>query len=196
MPHEKFDLSKSDRLNDPARFELLPPGLLWEALGAPHPRTIIDIGAGTGLFACRFAELAPEADVYAVDVEPAMVRWMLEHRSLAECGHLHPLLGKETVVPLATGEADLVIMINLHHELAEPLNSYREAIRLLRIDGQLLLADWAADGEPGGPPAHVRATAEQISALLSAVGFHEIVSHPGLRRHTLLTARKPAVCSL
>jgi SAM-dependent methyltransferase len=196
VPHEKFDISKLDSLNDPARLELLPPEVIWDALGAPDPHTIVDIGAGTGLFACRFAQLAPKADVYAVDIEPAMVRWMLQNRSLAECGRLHPLLGKETVVPLATGEADLVVMIDVHHELAEPLNSYREAIRLLRIGGQLLLADWKDDGEAGGPPAHVRASAEEIGALLGAVGFDEIVSHAGLRRHTLLTARKPAVCSL
>ena len=34
---------------------------------------IVEIGAGTGLFAARFARMAPGAIVYAVDLEPAMV---------------------------------------------------------------------------------------------------------------------------
>jgi SAM-dependent methyltransferase len=196
MAHEKFNLTHLERLNDPARLEQTPPLLMWEALGCPDARTIIEIGAGTGLFASRFAELAPEAIVYAVDIEPSMVRWMLQNLPLSECDRLRPLLGKETVVPLATGEADVVVMLNVHHELASPLDSYREAIRLLRIGGQILVADWLADGLPDGPPARVRATAEQIAELLTAVGFEDVISHPGFERHSLLTARKPAVCSL
>lgn len=196
MPHEKFNVAKLDRLNDPSRFESLPPEVMWGALGNPSPRTIVDLGAGTGLFACRFAELAPESTVYAVDIEPAAVRWMLEHRHPSLCSRLLPLLGKENAVPLATGEADLVVMINLHHELVDPRESYREALRITRIGGQLLVADWAPDGEETGPPQHVRATAEQIADVSRTVGFDEVTIHPALPRHSLITARKPAVCGL
>lgn len=196
MPHEKFDIEHLERLNDPDRLEYLPPAVMWNALGNPSPRTIIDIGAGTGLFACRFAEFATDAIVYAVDIEPAAVRWMLEHRSPAMCSRLQPLLGRESAIPLATGEADLVVMINLHHELIDPIDSYREALRLTRIGGQMLVADWTPNDEELGPPQHVRATAEQIAEVARAVGFDEVTIHPALPHHSLLTARKPAVCGL
>ena len=196
MPYEKFNVSELERLNDKGRFESLPPEVMWRALGEPSPQTIVEVGAGTGLFSCRFAEMAPGADVYAVDIEPAMVRWMLEHRPLSLCARLHPLLGRESAVPLGTGEADIVLMINVHHELADPQASYREALRLLGIGGQLLVADWAPDNEHGGPPQHVRASQEHIGSMLAAVGFESVVQHPDLPRHSLLTARKPAVCGL
>lgn len=195
MPHEKFDVSKLERLNDPARFEYLDPDAMWAALGSPRPSNIVEIGAGTGVFACRFAELAPEAEVYAVDVEPAMVRWMLENCALSACGRLHPMLSRETVVPLPTGESDLVVMINLHHELADPPATYAEALRLLRIGGQLLVADWAP-GAQGGPPSHVRVDAEQIARVASRVGFESVETHDTLPYHSLVTARKPAVCGV
>jgi ubiquinone/menaquinone biosynthesis C-methylase UbiE len=196
MPHEKFSVAHLDRLNDPGRFEYLPPAAMWEALGNPSPQTIVDVGAGTGLFACWFAEAAPDATVYAIDIEPAMVRWMLEHRHPSLCSRLQPLLGKESAIPLATGEADLVVMINLHHELVDPHASYREALRLTRIGGQLLVVDWTPDGEEPGPPHHVRVTADQIADLASAVGFDQVTIHPPLPRHSLITARKPVICSL
>ena len=196
VAYEKFDVAHLERLNDESRFESLPPEVMWRALGDPNPRTIIDIGAGTGLFSCRFAELAPSAEVYAVDIEPSMVRWMLEHRPMHLCERLHPLLGREAVVPLGTGEADLAVMINLHHELVDPHASYREALRVLRIGGQLLVADWAPGGEGERPPQHVRASSELIAETLSALGFESITSHPGLPSHSLLTARKPAVCGI
>lgn len=195
MPHEKFDVSKLERLNDPARLEYLDPDVMWTALGAPSPRAIVEIGAGTGLFACRFAEMAPQADVYAVDIEPAMVRWMLEHRPPSLCERLHPMLSRETTVPLPTGESDVVIMINLHHELVDPPATYCEALRLLRIGGQLMIADWAP-GAPGGPPERVRVDAETIAETLRAVGFADVRVHDALPRHSLLTAEKPAVCGV
>ncbi|MDR3686937.1 MAG: class I SAM-dependent methyltransferase [Coriobacteriia bacterium] len=196
MAYEKFNVAQLDRLNDEGRFESLPPEVMWRALGHPEPQAIVDIGAGTGLFACRFAEMAPEAEVYAIDTEPTMVRWMLEHRPQYLCDRFHPLLGKETIVPFGTGEADLALMINLHHELVDPHASYREALRVLRIGGQLLVADWAPGGDGARPPQHVRAAPELIAEMLSAVGFEWVVSHPGLPSHSLLTARKPAVCGI
>jgi len=196
MPHEKFSIAHLDRLNDPARLEYLPPELMWEALGNPSPATIVDIGAGTGLFACRFAELAPAATVYAADIEPAAVRWMHEHRPESLCARLQPLLAAESAIPLPTGEADLVVMINLHHELIDPIASYREAIRLTRIGGQLLVADWAPNDIEMGPPQTVRASAEQIADVAGTVGFDRITVHPPLRYHSLVTAYKPEVCSL
>jgi SAM-dependent methyltransferase len=196
MAHEKFNIAHLERLNDPGRVEDMPPAAMWEALGNPSPRTIVDIGAGTGLFACEFAKLAPEATVYAVDIEPAAVRWMIEHRPESLCSRLQPLLGKESAVPLATGESDLTVMLNLHHELVDPIESYREALRLTRIGGQLLVVDWAPNDDSKGPPQHIRASAEQIGEVARTVGFDDIAIHPQLLRHSLVTARKPAICSL
>lgn len=196
MAHEKFNIAHLEKLNDPGRLDDMPPTAMWEALGDPSPHTIVDIGAGTGLFACKFAELAPEATVYAVDIEPAAVRWMIEHRPESLCARLQPLLGREHAIPLVTGESDLTVMINLHHELVDPVDSYREALRLTRIGGQLLVVDWMPNDDPKGPPQHIRASAEQIGAVARAVGFDDIAIHPPLRRHSLVTARKPAICGL
>ena len=196
MAYQKFDVSKLERLDDPERTEKIVPDVMWHALGDPNPDVIVDVGAGTGLFACRFAELAPQATVYAVDIAPVMVRWMFEHRPAALSGRLKPMMGAETTVPLGTGEADLVVMIALHHELRDPIASYREALRLLAIGGQLLVVDWLPGVVGGGPPDDIRATPQAISAILDAVGFAEIESHEGLSHHSLLTASKPVICAL
>ena len=123
-----------------------------------------------------------------------MIRWMFQNRPAALTARLHPLLCEETRIPLLTGDADLALMINVHHELADPKASYSETLRLLRIGGTLLIADWKPGDTGRGPSQAVRASAEQISAILSAVGFIDIQAHAGLPRHTLLTARKAAVC--
>lgn len=180
MAHEKFDLRKLEKLNDLGRFETLPPDVFWQVLGAPaQARTIIEIGAGTGLFAARFSALAPDAVVYAADIAPVMIEWMSANRPEVEQGRLIPLLAEENHVPLPDALADIVYMINLHHELESPLASYREALRLLGPGGRFLAADWAPGDSPHGPPQHVRASASDAAAVITAAGFDAVVVHAG-----------------
>jgi len=191
-PHQKFDLSKIARLDDVGRFETMRPEVMWDALGSPEPRCIVEIGAGTGLFSERFTELAPHATVYAADTEVAMLDWMREHRPGVAAGRVVPVLSEETAVPLPDESADLVMMLNLHHELADPPAMYAEALRLLMSGGQLLLVDWAARETPKGPPLAIRATAEQLDEVVRRVGFTDVVTHEGaLPWHNLLTAVRP-----
>lgn len=190
MPHMKFDIAKIARLDDVGRFDDLDPGVMWQALGSPGPAAIVDIGAGTGMFARRFAALAPQATVFAVDTEQRMLDWIAEHPDPAIDDRLRLVLSKETVVPLPDDSAELVVMINLHHELADPRATYREALRVLRAAGQLLVVDWARTEMQGGPPQHVRATSEEIVAMLESVGFRGAKAHEGLPKHSLVTAVK------
>lgn len=191
MPHEKFDATKLERLDDEARFEDLDPDAMWAALERPTPVVIVDLGAGSGLFARRFATLAPTAIVYAVDTEPRAIRWMEEHVDPSLAGRVVPLLSQESRVPLPDETADLAVTINLHHELADPVASYRDVLRLLRPGGQLLVADWAPAATEGGPPQAIRASDSQIAEALGLAGFENVVRHHGLPRHSLVTARKP-----
>jgi len=190
MAHQKFDVSKIERLEDRARFDSLDPDVMWSALGSPSPRVIVDIGAGTGLFARRFAAMAPDATVFAADTAPVMLSWIEEHPDPVVGERIKPLLAEESKVPLPDGTADLAVMINLHHELIDPAASYREAFRLLRHGGQLLVVDWSPGNTEGGPPQHIRATPEQIIGLLESAGFVQAAAHPGLPKHSIVTARK------
>lgn len=190
MAHQRFDLAKIAKLDDPGRFETLIPEVMWDALGAPDPRHVIEIGAGTGIFAARFAALAPHAVVHAADVEPAMLEWMHEHRPEVASGRVVPVLSQDRRVPLADASADLVFMINLHHELEDPAALYAEVFRLLRPGGQAMVVDWAPGETPKGPPQAVRVPAGVVAAMLEACGFTDARSHAGLPWHWLVTARK------
>jgi len=191
VAHEKFDVTRLERLNDERRFDVLPPDVMWTALGDPSPRTIVDIGAGTGLFARRFAELAPASEVYLVDSSATMFDWLMANMPEALRDRLHPVLAEESKVPLPDATADLAVMIHLHHELAEPLDSYREVLRLLRPGGQLLVVDWAPGDGVAGPPQHIRVSAQDAAALLGEARFASVVVHEGLTQDWLITAVRP-----
>lgn len=193
MAHLKFNITKLERLNDPGRFDSLPPDVFWQALGSlAGAHTIVEIGAGTGLFAEAFSDRAPEATIYAADTADEMLKWMRENRPGVADGHIVPLKATETRVPLADGVADAVYMINLHHELERPVESYAEAFRLLRPDGRLLVVDWAPRETPKGPPQDVRVRPQELTTLLTGAGFTAVVvDDETLEWHVMATAVRP-----
>ncbi len=190
MAHLKFDPAKLHKLNDPARLESLRPEVFVAAWRLEAPAVIVEIGAGTGMFAAEFVSGYPGVVVYAVDTVEAMVAWMRENRPEVGDGRIVPVLSAEENVPLNDGIADGVCMINLHHELAAPEAIYAEAWRLLAPFGRVLVADWAPTDTPKGPPLHVRATAEDIACALESAGFIDIEIHAGLPWHSLVTATR------
>ena len=190
MAHQKFDISKLEKLNDPGRFETLRPDAMWTALGAESPDAIVEIGAGTGLFSAEFSRRAPDATVYAADLEPRMIEWMRAHRPEVATGAVVPLLSEESSVPLDDAVADAVFMVNLHHELADPHAIYREAFRLLKPHGKLLVVDWAPIETPKGPPQSIRISAREAAGFLERAGFTGTRIHDGLPWHWLVVARK------
>jgi len=189
VAHLKFDPAKLEKLNDPGRFETLRPDVMWDAFALENPRMLVEIGAGTGMFAGEFARRAPGVVVYAADTVTDMVAWMTENRVEVAEGRVLPLLSTETAVPLGDAVADGVYMINLHHELADPGAIYSEAHRLLRPGGRILVVDWAPADTPKGPPAAVRTSAGELAVFLERAGFEDVEMHDGLPWHSLLTAQ-------
>ncbi|MCK8115551.1 class I SAM-dependent methyltransferase [Anaerosoma tenue] len=192
MAHYKFDIAKLEKLNDPARFESLPPDLFFAALDVPDGASVIvEIGAGTGLFAEAIAKRAPEATVYVADIAEEAIEWMREHRAGVAEGRIVPVLAGETHVPLDDAIADALFMINIHHEFVDTAASYREALRLLKPGGRLLVVDWAARETPKGPPQAVRATPSGLAECLKGAGFVDVmVDDSALPWHTMATARR------
>ena len=71
------------RFDDPARDAWQMPSRVIDALQLAPGEVVADIGAGTGYFTVRLARAAARPKVYAVDVEPSMVRDFLV-RKLAD----------------------------------------------------------------------------------------------------------------
>jgi len=187
---KKFDAKKLDKLNDPRRLKFQSPDLIWDRLNLQSPRVLVEIGAGTGFFALPFSKKMNGGRLYACDVSSEMIAWMEKNIALNHREAIVPLEMVENKVPLPGGIADLVYMINVHHELEAPAVLLAEAGRLLKAGGKLAIIDWKKEEAPVGPRASRRVSEEVVRKQVLAAGFSNLDLADVLPYHYFLIAAK------
>lgn len=96
-----------------------------------------DLGCGTGQIA---EALAPAvARVVAVDESGAMLT--AARRRLAGMEHVEVRAGSLEALPVARGELDVAVMCLVLHFVLDPVRAFREARRVLKPQGRLLIVD-------------------------------------------------------
>lgn len=190
MTERKFDPRHLYKLNDPQRLQSLKPDLLWELLDLKEPEALVDVGAGTGFFAVLFAEKMRSGKIYACDTAPEMVAYMQEHIGPTHKSRIVPVQSEETRIPLPTGLADLVYMINLHHELDAPDLLLAETRRLLKTGARVLIVDWKPEETPEGPPLSIRVPPAVVTEQLKRAGFSHQPAPDPLPFHYICLGRK------
>lgn len=183
----KFDPKKLAKLNNPERFKTLNPDIIWDALDMQNPKLLIDIGAGTGFFTKEFSKKLTDGKIYACDSSEVMIQWMQENIVDKK---IIPLQCSEASVDLPDCIADLVYMINVHHEILEPEKLLGEARRLLKKGGKIAIIDWKAEEMQDGPPLNIRISDKIIIEQLLKTGFINIVNNNILPLHSFIAGQK------
>ncbi|NOX88545.1 MAG: class I SAM-dependent methyltransferase [Calditrichaeota bacterium] len=188
--HENiFDPKKLHKLNNPDRLSDIPPEFILNKLNLKDPSVLVDIGAGTGFFSIPFAAYVKTGKVFACDISVEMINWMKEN-VCPKYPNIIPLKMEENTVPLEDGVADLVYMINLHHELDEPEKMLKESLRLLKNNGKIFIVDWRKEDMPEGPPENIRCLPEEVKNQLISVGFKNVTVYDSLPKHFLIISEK------
>jgi len=186
MTDKKFDPKKLKKLNNPDRLKDTPPDLIWNNLKLTNPKVLVDIGAGTGFFSIPFVNLTKDGKVYACDISDTMIDWMKEN-ICKEHKNVIPVKMEETRVDLPSGTADFVFMINLHHELDEPLKIMQECFRLLKKGGKIAVIDWKKEEMDQGPPLSIRCTPKEVEKQMEETGLSEVKGFNDLPKHFMVT---------
>ena len=120
--------------------------LLLAALALKPGMVVADIGAGTGYLSRRMAPaVMPGGKVWAVDVQPEMISLLqvdLKRRGLTR---VEPRLGAEDDVRLPAGSVDLVVMVDVYHELAFPYEVLASVMKSLKPGGRIAFVEYKAE---------------------------------------------------
>jgi SAM-dependent methyltransferase len=168
--------------------------LLLDALAIKPGQQVCDIGCGNGFYTLEIARLVgPTGTVYAVDIQPEMLR-MLTHRAAAEgLANIRPILGTAVDPRLPPGRLDLVLCVDVYHEFSHPAEMLARIRESLAADGRLVLAEFRGE-DPAVPikPLH-KMTKQQVLKELEPAGFRLDRSFDRLPwQHLLFFANVPA----
>jgi len=182
---ERFDPARAALLDDPARFEYLPPDEVFRLLAAPTGGRVVDFGTGTGVYAIELAQRRPDVEVIALDEQQQMLELLRAKPAAKALANLRSVHTAE--IARLRGTADQVLALNVLHEVGdEPL---RTMAALLKPDGIVLAIDWNAGVErPVGPPRDHVYTAAEARERLERVGLR-IAGERMFKYHYALIAR-------
>lgn len=172
------------RFDDPARDAWQMPDKVIAALDIRPGMTVADIGAGTGYFAMRLAKLAASPTVYAVDIEPSMVKYLESRAAREHAAGVVPVLASADSANLPR-PVNVVLIVNTYHHIANRVEYFRRLRRSIAPEGRLAIVDFRKDS-PEGPPVEFRFAPEQITSELQQAGFSLAARHDFLPRQHFL----------
>lgn len=191
---EKFDPRNVCKLENPDRLVEMPPARLIELLELTGAETVVDFGAGTGMYALPIAEALPNGVLVAVDEQAALLDLLRDKLATSRpAGRVELIVNDGGHVPLPDGAADRLFMINVLHHINDDPAAMAEVVRLIAPGGLLVSAEFARMERPVGPPNDHVLTLDEQRATLTALGLRErAVYAPGEvgRYHNVVVAEK------
>ena len=120
------------------------PGRSWKALSELlmrllPPLVIADLGAGEGTLSLMLAERAKK--VIAIDSSSKMVEYGAGLAAKGGITNLEYRQGDMEALPVESGSVDLVLMHQVLHHALHPQQALKEASRILRSGGRLVMLD-------------------------------------------------------
>lgn len=155
--------------DDPKRDAWQKPHEVIQALALKPDAVVADLGAGTGYFAVRLASMLPDGTVYAVDLEPDMVRYLGERAQREGLANVKPVAGDPDDARLPQ-PVDLILLVDVYHHIDERERYFRRLAASLKPGGRLAVIDFRLDA-PLGPPKRARMAPERVKAELVKAGY-------------------------
>jgi ubiquinone/menaquinone biosynthesis C-methylase UbiE len=159
-------------LDRPEREAEEAPKKAIEALGLAPGSVVADVGAGSGYYTVRLSRVVgPLGRVVATDLQPGMldlIRAKVDRQGLT---NVTLVQGRPDDPVLPASTFDLIVMVDVYHELASPQIFVRKLREALKPDGRLVLIEFRLE-DPRVPIREVhKMSVTQVREELGADGF-------------------------
>lgn len=178
-------LNRSERIDEERPAELL------EQLKLKDGMVVCDMGCGDGYHAFQMAPMVgPSGKVIAVDIQPEMLQELSRKMKQTEIHNIDTVLGELWDPKLEPESVDLLLMVDVYHEFAYPVQMLGAIRKSLKKDGMVALVEFRAE-DPTVPikPEHKMSKA-QAKKELKKNGFKLVREYDKLPwQHVMFFAR-------
>jgi ubiquinone/menaquinone biosynthesis C-methylase UbiE len=120
-------------------------------LGLKPGMVAADVGAGSGYYTYLLSrEVGAAGKVYANDIQPGMLRLLERKLASRKITNVELVQGTETDPRLPEACCDLILMVDVYHEFAEPQTMLRAMRKALKPGGRLVLLEYRRE-DPSVP---------------------------------------------
>ncbi len=188
----------ADWLERPTRIAEEAPDLLAGQLNLRPGETVADIGAGTGYFSRRLAQkVGPRGTVLAEDIQPEMLHLLSARMTAFGISNVVPVLGTTIDPQLPAASVDLVLLVDVYHELDFPREMMEAICGALKPGGQVVLVEYR--GEDPRVPIKVlhKMTETQVRKEMAVLPLDWVQTKEVLpRQHIMVFQRRaPAIAN-
>ncbi|MDD2766958.1 MAG: methyltransferase domain-containing protein [Candidatus Moranbacteria bacterium] len=162
-------------MNAPLAMTFTDPTSIVNALDIQEGDIVADFGCGAGFFSLEFAKrVGSEGKVYAFDILPSSLEAVTSGAKTMNLINVTPKranLEKENGSGLSPESIDWVLLkdILLQNEKKDII--LKEASRILKKGGHMLVMEWNAEDTLVGPDAGIRISPEDLTTLVTAIGL-------------------------
>lgn len=155
--------------DDPARDAWQKPHEVIQKLALKPDSVVADIGAGTGYFSARLSRMLPKGKVYAVDVEPDMVKYLGERASREGLKNLVPIRGGTEDARLPE-PVDLALLVDVYHHIDSRESYFGNLKNSLKAGGRVAIIDFRMESKEG-PPRSGRIAPDRVKSEMTKAGY-------------------------
>lgn len=190
--HHRFDDVErwAKVFDDPDRDAWQRPAEVVAILRLAPGMTVVDLGAGTGYFLPHLSPaVGPTGRVLALDVEPAMVRYMRDRAARQGLRNVvaSAVAGDDPKLPPAG--VDRVLIVDTWHHLPDRAAYSAKLAAGLKPGGMIVVVDFTQDSRFGPPPG-ARVAPEEVVAELRAGGLDADVVTETLSEQYVVIGRR------
>lgn len=160
-------------LERPEREEEERTDLAVKALGLKEGDVVADIGCGSGYYTSRMARIVgPKGLVYGVDIQQEMLDLLSRKMQMMRISNVKPILGAEKDPKLPPGSCDVMLMVDVYHEIEFPYEMMRATIPALKPGGRMIFIEFRKE-DPKVP-------IKEVHKMSEAQMKKEMAVHPEL----------------
>ena len=151
------------------------PAAVMDALDLREGEVVADLGAGTGYFTFRIApRVGKTGRVLAVDLQDEMLEAIRRRAAALKLSNVDEVKDTETDPKLPPAGIDLVLMVDVYHELANPFEVMTKVRQALKPGGRVVFVEYRKEDARVPIKEVHKMSVDQLEKEMKVVGLRRV----------------------